>query len=100
MTLVQGPPGTGKTRVLAAIVANMILQKPTEQVLVVTTMNFTADLVAQELYKLKIMQAFVIRTYSQASEDVFNIRIKDLPEYSALHKMLFKSEDALNAYTK
>ena len=52
MTIIQGPPGTGKTRVLAAIVANMILQKPDEQVLVVTTMNYTADLVAQELYKL------------------------------------------------
>ena len=49
---------------LAAIVANMILQNPFEQVLVATTMNFTADLVAQELYKLKIMQKFVVRTYS------------------------------------
>ena len=46
LTLIQGPPGTGKTRVLAAIVANMILQNPLEQVLVATTMNFTADLVA------------------------------------------------------
>ena len=55
MTIIQGPPGTGKTRVLAAIVANMILQKPDEQVLVVTTMNYTADLVAQELYKLQVM---------------------------------------------
>ena len=63
-------------------------------------MNYTADLVAQELYKLKIMQPFVVRTYSQASEDVFNIRIKDLPEYSALYKMLFKSEDTFNEFTK
>ena len=55
MTLIQGPPGTGKTRVLAAVIANMILQKPTEQILVVASMNFTADLVAQELYKLKMM---------------------------------------------
>ena len=85
---------------LAAIVANMILQNPLEQVLVATTMNFTADLVAQELYKLKIMQKFVVRTYSQAREDIFNIRIKDLPEYSLIYKMLFESEDALNEYTK
>ena len=55
MTLIQGPPGTGKTRVLAAVVANMIFQKPGEQVLVVTSMNFTADLVAEELYKLKMI---------------------------------------------
>ena len=100
LTLIQGPPGTGKTRVLAAIVANMILQNPLEQVLVATTMNFTADLVAQELYKLKIMQRFVVRTYSQAREDIFNIRIKDLPEYSLLYKMLFESEQDLNEYTK
>ena len=46
VTLIQGPPGTGKTRVLAAIVANMMLQNPNEQTLVVTTMNLTADLVA------------------------------------------------------
>lgn len=30
VTLIQGPPGTGKTRVLAAIVANMIMQNPDE----------------------------------------------------------------------
>ena len=63
-------------------------------------MNFTADLIAQELYKLKAMQKFVVRTYSQAREDIFNIRIKDLPEYSLLYKMLFESEEALNEYTK
>ena len=56
-------------------------------------MNFTADLVAQELYKLKIVQAFVVRTYSSAREDLFNIKIKDLPEYSLLHKMLYKEEN-------
>ena len=46
VTLVQGPPGTGKTKVLAGIVANMCLQHPGEQILVATSMNFTADLVA------------------------------------------------------
>ena len=49
---------------LAAIVANMLLQQPGEKILVATSMNFTADLVAEELYKLKILQAFVVRTYS------------------------------------
>ena len=98
VTLVQGPPGTGKTRVLAAIVANMILQNPTEQILVATSMNFTADLVAEELYKLKMMQAFVVRTYSRAREDVFNIRLRELPEFSILHKMIFKTE-FLDEYT-
>ena len=76
VTLVQGPPGTGKTRVLAAIVANMIKQNPFEQILVATSMNFTADLVAEELYKLETMQPCVVRTYSQAREDVFNIKVR------------------------
>ena len=48
-------------------------------------MNFTADLVAAELYKLKMMQAFVVRTYSQSREDIFNIKIDELPEYSILY---------------
>lgn len=38
-------------------------------------MNFTADLVAEELYKIKLMQAYVVRTYSTAREDIFNIKI-------------------------
>ena len=62
-------------------------------------MNFTADLVSQELYKLKTIQDSVIRTYSSAREDIFNIKIKDLPEYSILYKMLFKTE-LLDEYTK
>jgi len=100
VTLIQGPPGTGKTRVLAAVVANMILQNPDDQTLVVTTMNYTADLVAEELYKLEIMKPKVLRTYSTSREDLFNIKLKELPEYSTLYKMLFKSEDILNKYTK
>ena len=100
VTLIQGPPGTGKTRVLAAVVANMILQNPEEQTLVVTTMNFTADLVAEELYKLEIMKPKVLRTYSTSREDLFNIKIKELPEYSTLYKMLFESDDILNEYTQ
>ena len=42
----------------------------------------------------------MVRTYSQAREDVFNIKIKELAEYSLLYKMLFKSEDMLNEFTK
>ena len=40
------------------------------------------------------------RTYSQAREDVFNIKIKDLPEYSVLYKMLYKSQDIYNEFTR
>ena len=45
------------------------------------------------------MKDVVCRTYSQAREDVFNIRIKDLPEYSVLYKMLYKSEQIYNDFT-
>ena len=61
-------------------------------------MNFTADLVAQELYKIKSMQNHVIRSYSSSREDIFNIKIKELPEYSVLYKMLYDDE-ILNEYT-
>ena len=77
----------------------MLLQQPGEKILVATSMNFTADLVAEELYKLKILQAFVVRTYSQTREDIFNIKLKELPEFSVLHKMIYKT-DLLNEYTK
>jgi len=85
--------------VLAAIVANMLLQNKGEKILVATSMNFTADLVAEELYKLQILQEKVVRTYSQTREDIFNIKLKELPEFSVLHKMIYKTE-LLNEYTK
>ena len=55
-------------------------------------MNFTADLVAAELYKLDVMKKYVLRTYSAAREDIFNVKIKELPEFSVLYKMLFDEE--------
>lgn len=62
-------------------------------------MNFTADLVAEELYNIETMRNCVVRTYSQAREDVFNIRVRELPEFSLLHKMIYKQE-YLDDYTK
>ena len=85
---------------LASVVANMILQNPNEQTLVATTMNFTADLVAQELFNLELMKNKVLRTYSSSREDLFNIKLKELPEYSVIYKMLYESEDVLNDFTK
>ena len=77
----------------------MILQKPTEQLLVVTTMNFTADLVAEELYKIARIKEYVARTYSTAREDIFNIKVAELPEYSVLYKMLYEDK-LLDEYTR
>ena len=63
-------------------------------------MNFTADLVAQELYNLETLKPKILRTYSSSREDLFNIDIKKMPEYSVIYKMLYGSEDILNEYTK
>lgn len=94
----QGPPGTGKTKVLSGIVANMIMQHPNEQILVATSMNFTADLVAEALFSLDTVRSKVCRVYSDTREDIFNVNIKELPEWSILNKMLFDTEK-LNDYT-
>lgn len=100
MTLIQGPPGTGKTRVLAGIVANMYLNhnwenmhdrwaKPEKQILVVTSMNLTADLVAEALCNIQFLKDNVCRVYSKVREDIFNADLQKLPEWSLLHKLLF-----------
>ena len=52
-------------------------------------MNYTADLVAAELHKIELIQNHVLRTYSMAREDIFNVKIKELPAYSVIYKMLF-----------
>ena len=75
------------------------MQNPNEQILVATTMNFTADLVAQELFKIEMLKKKVLRLFSSVREDIFNIKIRELPEYSVLYKMLYESEDTLNEMT-
>ena len=68
--------------------------------MILTQMNYTADLVAQELYKIKFLQPFVARTYSQAREDIFNVKIKELPEYSIIYKMLYKTTEMREQFVK
>mmetsp|Transcript_41119 Transcript_41119/g.53968 ORF Transcript_41119/g.53968 Transcript_41119/m.53968 type:complete len:103 (-) Transcript_41119:694-1002(-) len=63
-------------------------------------MNFTADLVAQELFKLEVLKKKVLRLFSMVREDVFNIKIEELPEYSVLYKMLYDSEETFNEMTR
>ena len=62
-------------------------------------MNFTADLVAEALYKLEVIKHKVCRVYSDTREDIFNVNIKDMPEWSIIYKMLFDTEE-LDSYTK
>ena len=92
MTLIQGPPGTGKTRTLAGIVLNLFYQNPFKKILVATTMNYTADLLAEELYKLDYIKSMLVRTYSSSKEDLFNVVFDELREYSVLYKMIYDKE--------
>lgn len=98
ITLIQGPPGTGKTKVLAGIVANMFMLNPREQILVATSMNLTADLVARALYNVEVIKEKICRVYSTTAEDIFNVNIKEIPEWSIIYKMLYDTEE-LDEYT-
>ena len=62
-------------------------------------MNFTADLVAEALFNIEMIKDKVCRVYSTSREDIFNVSISELPEWSILHKMLFDTEQ-LDKYTK
>ena len=99
LTLIQGPPGTGKTKVLAGTVANMVRHNPTERILVCTTMNYTADLLAEEIYKISDIKDSVLRTFSQQKEDIFNVRFNELKEYSILYKLVHDVK-AQEAFTR
>ena len=91
VTLIQGPPGTGKTKALAGIISNMHMQNPRDQILVIASMNFTADLVADALYNIKMIydDNSACRVQSNNAEDIFNIEISKLPEWSLLYNMIF-----------
>ena len=65
---------------------------PREQILVATSMNLTADLVAEALYHLENLKKSVCRVYSASREDIFNVNINELPQWSIIHKMLFNDE--------
>ena len=62
-------------------------------------MNFTADFVAKALYNIESIHEKVRRVYSTSSEDIFNIKLHKLPEWSLLYDMLFDLKQ-LDAYTK
>ena len=99
ITLIQGPPGTGKTQVLAAIAANMCISHPNDKILVITSMNMTADLVAEAIYGIKEMREKVCRVYGTLREDVFNVSLENMPEWSLLYKMFYDTK-FLDSYTK
>ena len=61
-------------------------------------MNFTADLVAEALSNIEVIKDKVCRVYSTTREDIFNVSIKELPEWSILYKMIYDTEQ-LDEYT-
>ena len=56
-------------------------------------MNLTADLVARALYNVEVIKDKICRVYSTTAEDIFNVYIKELPEWSMTHKMLYDKEE-------
>lgn len=61
-------------------------------------MNFTADLVADALYQIEAIKQKMCRVYSATREDIFNVSIQELPEWSIIYKMLFDRKE-LDSYT-
>ena len=61
----------------------------------ITSMNFTADLVADALFNIQVIQGSnsVCRVQSNAAEDIFNVEIAKLPEWSLLYNMIFDVEE-------
>ena len=53
-------------------------------------MNYTADLVAKTLFELPDIKDKVSRIYSSFEENIFNVEIKKLPEWSLIYQMIFK----------
>ena len=64
--------------------------KKDDQILVITSMNYTADLVAKTLFELHDIKDKVSRIYSSFEENIFNVEIKKLPEWSVIYQMIFK----------
>ena len=62
-------------------------------------MNFTADLVAEALCNIEVIKDKVCRVYSTTREDIFNVSIKEIPEWSILYKMIYDTEQ-LDEYTQ
>ena len=51
------------------------------------------------MFNLQLLKDKVCRVYSASREDIFNVNITELPEWSILHKMLFDTQE-LDAYTE
>ena len=84
------------TDIIAGIVANMLQHRPSERILVCTTMNYTADLLAETIYKIDAIKESVLRTCSHRREDIFSVNFEKLEEYSILYKLIYdvKAKDA------
>ena len=59
-------------------------------------MNYTADLLAETIYKIDAIKDSLIRTCSHRREDIFNVNFDKLREYSILYKLIYdvKAKDA------
>ena len=76
----------------------MLRAKLTQRILVCTTMNYTADLLAETIYRVDDIKDSVLRTCSYKRENIFSVKFDELEEYSILHKLIF-DEQAKDAFT-
>ena len=77
----------------------MCISHPNDKILVITSMNMTADLVAEAIFGIKEMREKVCRVYGTLREDVFNVSLENMPEWSLLYKMFYDTK-FLDSYTK
>ena len=59
-------------------------------------MNYTADLLAETIYKIDAIKESVLRTCYHRREDIFSVNFEKLEEYSILYKLIYdvKAKDA------
>ena len=68
---------------------------PYEKILVLSTRNETTELLAQALYEIDNIRDEVLRTLSSSKEDIINLELDKLPEYSVLYKIINDKQKVL-----
>jgi len=67
-----------------------------DKILVCASSNYAADLIAEELHKVAMLQQRVVRVYSSSREDIFNLKPDELKPYSLMHKMIYSDDTKLD----
>ena len=79
--------------ILAAIVGNWIRVNYNDKILICAPSNYAADLIAERLHSIPLLQEKFIRYYSNKQRDIFNMKIENLKPYSMEYKVLHMPND-------